>query len=288
MKATWALALFVSAWSATASAATCGRPDLIETFPSADATGVPPNARLFARYASTAEYLNEPISLEHVAVGPEEATSTFDANEGLLSVVPKMPLVAGDKYKISWPALRGLTTAALGTSAEVTFESGSLEDTEAPRFDGARGLAWDIERYDDDCTDAPEDRYRFDVSIGDATDDGPRDMLALVVFQTSGPQSSGSPEPVFVGHLPERGKVAEVRRPIESAIGRICFAALVRDSLGRTSNSADHEVCVTTVRPPFFYGCALARGRGSSSVVMGVVMAVSLAWRSRRRRRGAT
>ena len=279
--------MIVLAWAATARAGPCGRPDLVETFPPSDATDVPVNARLTARYVSTAEYLGEPVSLEHVGVGPEDAPVTFDANEGLLTIAPVVPLTGGDKYKIGWPALRGLTTAALGRGADVTFMAGTGDDQSAPEFAGALGLAWDIERYDDDCTDSPEDRYRFDVSIGEATDDGPRDMLTLVVFQTSGPtQPGGSPEPVFVGHLPERGKVAEVRRPIDAAIGRICFAALVRDSVGRASNSADHEVCVTTVRPPFFYGCSLPPGRGRSWVPIFVVVALGAAWRSRRRPRG--
>src|SRR5882724_3319025 len=117
--------MIVLAWAATARAGPCGRPDLVETFPPTDATDVPVNARLTARYVSTAEYLGEPVSLEHVGVGPEDAPVTFDANEGLLTIAPVVPLTGGDPYKIGWPALRGLTTAALGRGADVTFIAGT-------------------------------------------------------------------------------------------------------------------------------------------------------------------
>jgi hypothetical protein len=71
---------------------------------------------------------------------------------------------------------------------------------------------------------------------------------------------------------------------VNSAVGRICFAALVRDLTGKISNGGDTEVCVRTTRPPFFNGCALVlpgRSTGEAfgmAVVLGLVL---LAWRRR-------
>jgi hypothetical protein len=274
----------ISAWASVATADPCVRPDLLETLPPDGATGVPTNARLAAHYAATAEYLGEPVPLEHVGVGVVPAPATFDASEGLLTIEPADPLVPGDSYKVTWPALRGLTTAALGKGADVTFTAGTTEDAIAPEFGGIHALSWDVERPKDDCSDSPQDRYRFDLSIGDATDDAPRNLLTLVVFQTAGPSlQGGSPEEVLVERLPEPGEEVQVRRSIDAAVGHVCFAALVRDSLGRVSNSTGAEACTTTVRPPFFYGCALARRTPSSSLPWLVLFAVVALARSRRK-----
>src|SRR5689334_3151524 len=53
----------------TAFADPCGHPDLLEAFPPDGAGDVPLNARLSARYASTAEYVDEEVTLEHVGIG---------------------------------------------------------------------------------------------------------------------------------------------------------------------------------------------------------------------------
>ena len=287
----WALAAgaAVIGWTSGAGATPCTRPDLIETLPADGATGVPTNARLSARYASTAEYLGEPIALEHVGVGVEPAPATFNANEGLLTIAPDQPLVPDGTYKITWPALRGLTTAALGKGGDVTFTAGASDDTAAPDFAGVRSVAWDVERPNDDCSDSPQDRYVFDLALADANDDASRDLLTLVVFQTAGPTlSGGSPEPVLVERMPRPGQGAQVRRNIESAVGRVCFAALVRDSLGRISNSAQSEMCTTTVRPPFFYGCATTRTRAVSWPAWLGIFALGAMVGRRRLRHGAT
>jgi MYXO-CTERM domain-containing protein len=284
----WALAAgaAILGWASGARAAPCTRPDLIETLPADGAIDIPINAHLAARYAATAEYLGEAIPLEHVGIGAASATATFGANEGLLTLIPDQPLVAGGTYKVTWPGLRGLTTAALGKGGDVTFTAGGADDAAAPSFDGVRSVAWDVERPNDDCSDSPQDRYRFDLSLGGASDDGPRDMLTLVVFQTAGPAlSGGSPEPVLVQRMPEQGHDVRVWRSIDAAVGHVCFAALVRDSLGRTSGGADGEICVTTVRPPFFYGCSVSRSPTDSWPAWFAVLGVG-AW-LRRRRRGA-
>jgi hypothetical protein len=244
------------------AATPCGRPDLLETFPAEGATDVPVNARLSARYAATAEYVNEEIALEHLGFATEAPRATFDSSEGFLSFQPSEPLVAGDSYVVRWPALRGLTTAGTGKSAEVKFTAGSITDVEPPVFGGVRALSWDVERVDDDCTDSLEDRFVFDLSLDDATDDGGRGMLTLLVFQSKGGSATTSPAPVLAQRFSNSGSRVQVQRSIDSAAGNVCFAALARDSSGRVSNSAAREVCVATVKPPFFYGCSVAGANG--------------------------
>ncbi len=280
-----ALALFSAHF---ARAAPCGRPDLLETTPPNGATDVPINAGLSARYAPSAEYLNEAVTFEHVGVGEETATATFDVNEGLLTIQPAAPLVALDPYKIHWPALRGLSTATLGTGADVAFTAGTTADSAAPTFGGVRSLDWDVERPTDECSDAEDDRFRFDLSFEEATDDGGNPMLTLVVFQTAGPtlRMGEPPLPVLVRRFPGRGERVPVHRSIDVATGRVCFAALARDARGQISQSAQHEVCATTVKPPFFYGCSLAAGpsSGGPSPPALLYFAAVLVLHSRRKR----
>jgi hypothetical protein len=272
----------------------CGQPDLLEAFPADGATDVPVNARLSAHYASTAEYVDEEVTLEHVGFAPETPRATFDASEGFLAFQPSEPLVPGDAYVVHWPSLRGLTTAVAGKGAEVKFTAGSTSDVDAPLFGGVRAISWDVERINDDCTDAPEDRFVFDVALDDATDDGGRGMLTLLVFQSKGGNAGTSPAPVLAQRF--TGARVRVQRSIDSAAGNVCFAALARDSSGRVSNSADREACVTTVKPPFFYGCDLSAAWGrrerrsrTASVALMTLLALSGAWRrgARRGRRRA-
>ena len=270
-----------------AAAAPCGRPDLLETFPADGATDVPVNVRLSARYAATAEYVNEEVTLEHVGFETEAPRVTFDPTEGRLSFEPSLPLVPGDSYVIRWPALRGLTTAGAGKGAEVKFTAGSTQDVEPPLFGGVRAITWDVERIDDDCTDSLEDRFVFDLSLDHAADDGGRGMLTLLVFQSKGGSATMSPTPVLAQRFPESGSRVTVQRAIDSAAGNVCFAALARDSSGRVSSSADREVCVATVRPPFFYGCAVSPvggGRSDRGAALISILGFAAVIRQRARR----
>jgi hypothetical protein len=282
VKLAWAA--FAVLWLAPSavSAAPCGRPDLIETFPKDGATGVPINAQLSARYESVAEYVQEDVTFEHVGVGPEMATVHFDSAEGLLTLSPAAPLVAGESYLIKWPALRGISTAVLGKSADVTFTAGPSQDATAPTFAGVKSVEWDVERSNDDCTGSAEDRFLFDIGLFPASDDSTSDLLTLVVFQTKGPQTTGAPEPVLVQKFPSSGSHAQVRRSIDAAKGDVCFAALVKDSVGQISTSAEHEVCTKTVKPPFFYGCTMTGQRGSPRGLL-LPAFISLLFLARRR-----
>jgi MYXO-CTERM domain-containing protein len=65
-------------------------------------------------------------------------------------------------------------------------------------------------------------------------------------------------------------------------VGRICFAALVRDLTDKISGGGDSEVCVQTTRPPFFNGCAFVpTGRDGTGLGLG---ALGLLLVGRRRR----
>jgi hypothetical protein len=138
-------------------------------------------------------------------------------------------------------------------------------------------VAWDLERERNNCTDDLEDRFVFDLDLGPAADDGGRESLALMVFQTAGPQVQG---PVQVLYRPLSTGPARIRLPVTAAVGHVCFSAQVRDLAGRVSASAQRELCVETTAPPFFHGCAIGgRGDGKALLVLLVVL-----WRWRRRR----
>ncbi len=256
--------------SREARADSCDHPDLIETIPDDLATGVPVNASLFARYATNAQYIDETVTLEQTKGAGDDAgvvagsivpvTVTFDQAEGLLQAAPMAPLMPDTTYVVQWPSLRGLDTATLGTKASTHFTTGTTTDTAAPTFGGIKSVSWDVSRDHDPCTGRVEERYVFDLALGDAADDGGRDSLSLVVFETSGPGIDASaPQPLLVQRIPPAGQ--SVRITSTDLVGHVCFAAIVQDLTGKASTSGA-PMCVDTVAPPFFYSCALGAGRG--------------------------
>jgi len=289
--ATLAVALLVAPLGA--AAAPCGAPDLLEAFPADKATDVPTNATLSAHYASTADYRDENVTLEHVGAGTDTLTGTFDSAEGLLAVSPKEPLVPGDRYVVTWPRLHGIGTSSRGSGRKVAFGAGDVTDAAAPEFAGLTGVEWDVSREHDECTDSLEDRFTFDLALGAASDDGGRASLALVVYQTRGPAISDKDPPVEVllTSIPAKGAKIRVERAIGAGTGPVCFAALVRDLTGTASGGADRTVCATTTAPPFFYGCTVGRGstmntsKAFGSVACGTsLLALSLLVARTRRR----
>jgi hypothetical protein len=268
-------------------AAPCGAPNFISAFPPDGAKAVPMNATLSARYAATAEYNDEPILLARSGAATESLTGSFDSAEGLLSATPADPLLEGAHYTVTWPALHGVGVSERGSSAKVSFTASGITDTLAPEFDGLSGIEWDVDRERDECTDSLEDRFAFDLSLENASDDGGRASLALVVYQTEGPKISAHDPPVQVllAPIPARDQPARVERSIDDASGSVCFAALVRDLTGAASGGAEKNVCTTTVPPPFFYGCNVSPGRTGTSRSALALLATSLVVRRIRRPR---
>lgn len=257
--------------------------------PPDSALDVPPNATLSAHYATSADYLGEPVVL--VLPDGEEQTlpATFDATEVRLSIAPATPLAPGGPYVVRWPALRGLNAAAPGKGGQATFSVVPTPDSASPTFDGVVAASWDLDRSSNDCTDSIEERFSFDLTLGVADDDGGRDDLTLLVFQTSGPAANDASVQVLARALPAAGESARVELPTGDAVGRICFAGLVRDTTGKVSNSADRQACVETTATPFFRGCELAppTRSGQSGSTLGLlagVWAIVLAARRRRDR----
>jgi len=257
-----ALAIATSGRTASAAQNKCGDPDLLDSFPAVSdpPAPVPTNAVLSAHYAPTAQYLGEDVKLQHLPDDPIVVTASFDESEGMLRVSPPEPLVAGDTYQIVWPRLAGIGTASRGNGATVKFTVANGADETAPDFVGLDHIHWDVRRERDQCTDSLEDRFAFDLFPGHAEDDFGTQSLALVVYQTRGPNISSTdpPFPVTTVPLPPEGDSVRILRTIDDAAGRACFAALVRDLQGHASGGAEHEVCVHTTRPPFFYGCHAA------------------------------
>ncbi len=282
-----------------ARADSCDHPDLIETIPDDLATGVPLNASLFARYATNAQYIDETVTLEQTLGGGDDAgvaagtavpvSVTFDQAEGLLQATPMTPLMArAPAYVVKWPSLRGLDTATLGTSASTHFTTGSIIDSASPTFGGLKAVSWDVSREHDSCTDNVQERYVFDLTLGDAADDGGRDALTLIVFETSGPGvDSGAPVPVLVERIPAAGQHVSITKT--DLVGHVCFAAIVQDLTGNPSTSGA-PVCVDTVAPPFFYSCATGPGRHPwrAGLLCAAAMLVVIAKRRTRGRTGAS
>jgi hypothetical protein len=276
-----ATALLIALVAAPARSEDCARPDVVDTVPVDGARNVPTNAGLVARYAINAEYLDEPVLFGEAGRDPEPFTASYEESELLLTFKPPAGLTEGVEYEIVWPSLRGLNTANKGRSRKLRFFAGNAADTEPPSFDGLLAVNWDLEREQDDCTDNIEERFFFDLDLGAATDDGGRDSLSLVVFQTRGPYvDPNAPVPVHVGHFPAPGERARVYATIERTTGDVCFAALARDSTRQTS-SGGQEHCARTVEPPFFEGCSVGR-HGSWWPILLVLSAALL--RGKRRR----
>jgi hypothetical protein len=289
----WALlvALGVTWHAAPTRAAPCAHPDLLDAVPPDRATGVPPNATLQAHYDISAAYAGEDVVLGLPDGSQQAVTVAFDATQGLLTYTPGDPFPPGD-YTLTWPGLwpqRGVSASGPGRGALVHFTVGATADTTAPTFAGLTAVTWDVERKNNDCTSALEDRMVFTLGLGAADDDGGRASLTLVVFQTTGAAVDGGSVPVLTRAVPplDKPQSLQVRLPVGDAVGRICFNALARDLTGKTS-AANHEVCAQTTAPPFFRGCAVAPGsaRGSATGCVVAMMMAAGALVGRRGRRG--
>jgi hypothetical protein len=265
----------------TAQAQQCDRPDLLDTIPTDLATDVPTNAKLFARYDRRAEYTGETVLFGPAGEEPTSFEAFFNENEGLLEVAPPEGLVSGRKYRVEWPELRGISTASRGRGAIVEFTAGEAPDTRPPRFAGVEGVSWSLDRDRDDCTDRADERLLFEIDLASPSDDGTRESLMLVVFQTAGPDidEATAATPVLVRAMPEKNRV-RVRLPLDETVGRVCFAAIVRDLAGFASASGSVEECTTTEAPPFFHGCSIrgprTRQDRGTLLVFSVILYVAL------------
>jgi hypothetical protein len=275
-----------------AAAAPCGKPDLLDMIPPNGALAVPANATWAAYYASTAEYLGEQVIVVTPDGNRQAFPARFDMTEGRLSVTPP-DLPAPGQYTVEWPVLRASGSAEPGTDGKATFTVDDRLDESPPTFEGVQKVSWDYQRDTDECTDEVTKRYVFDLDLGFASDDGGRDGLTLILFQTSGPAADAGSVPVHARALP-KSAAAKVRIAVvpEDAIGRVCFAGLVRDMTGKISNGGDVEACVQTVPPPFFRGCAVAptkegkEGKERGWENLGVGLLLLIAARRGRGRRG--
>jgi hypothetical protein len=272
----------LAALSSTARAQ-CGRPDLIDMIPPNGATGVPPNAMLGAHYAPSTAYLGEDVVLVHPDGSEQLLDATWDKTEKFLSVTPTSPLASSSTYEIRWPILRGINAAAPGQDGKSRFTTGTAFDDAAPTFAGVAGLSWDLERVEDLCIDELVERFVFDIDLGAASDDGGTDELTLLLFQTSGPTVKGMPMALPGRAWPKEGMRAQVKLATGDSVGQICFAGIVRDTLGRISQSGDVVACVQTTDPPFFRGCNLSGQSGGDGVPLAALAILALLLRRRTR-----
>ena len=269
----------------SAAAAPCGRPDVDFTFPPNDATSVPPNALLSAHYSSPASYDDEQVSLVDASGSELGVSVAYDAADSMLRVTPTVPLDAG-YHELLWPGLRSLTGAGVGRGKTTSFFVQTAADQAPPTFQGLTGIDWDLSRDRDPCLDKLNDRFKFELSLGAASDDSGVELLAVQIFETRAPASdSDEPTRVALRAFPEQGKL-EVRRPADES-GKTCFAAVVQDLLGNVSGGGEKEVCIKTKKPPFFDGCSVASAAGTSSSRAGLLWLLASLSLLRRGARGA-
>jgi hypothetical protein len=255
---TSALLLGSLSFSGFAEAAPCGRPDIDSTFPPAAATGVPTNALLAAHYGAPALYVDEAVSLLDSAGNDVPVTLAYDDADSMLRATPDQPLASGH-FNIVWPGLRGVSgTGGVGRGRSLGFTVGSAEDGASPVFEGLSEISWDLARDRDPCLDRLDDRFVFQLKVGQVSDDSGAALLSLLVFETQEPSASRQAEPRRVAAVAwPADRAIEVRRPATEA-GKTCFAAVTQDLVGRVSGGGEREVCVTTQKPPFFDGCAIS------------------------------
>jgi MYXO-CTERM domain-containing protein len=173
------------------------------------------------------------------------------------------------------------------------FTTGTATDGADPSFAGVVGLSWDLERAPDDCVDGLVERFVFDVTLAPASDDGGTSGLTLMLFQTMGPQVMNMPTPIPARAWPRGSNAADAAMPDPSqpvhtqvklakdvSLGEICFAAIVRDTVGHISASNNATACVHTTAPPFFNGCSVAASGAGGLPAALVLLAVA----TRRRR----
>ncbi len=263
-------------------AQSCAKPDALEAFPAYGSAGVPLNAILSAHYFTSAEYDAEPVVLEEIGGERREALGSFNSSEGLLSLDPAGFLKPGMQYVVEWPALRGIRSASRGKSLKVNFSVSNQSDSAPPEFSGIEGVHYRLERDQDGCAETVQDRFVFELKLGQPSDETSNQDLSLVVFQTK-PNSNESAVPVLTRAFPSNGRV-EVPRRIEDSLGKVCFAALVRDLTGKVSASADRVVCTKTVKPPFFQGCSIAYRRAPRAEALGFALLLGGLWARRRAR----
>lgn len=269
----------------SATAAPCGRPDVDFTFPPNDATSVPPNALLSAHYSSPALYDEEQVSLVDASGNELGVSVAYDAADSMLRVTPTVPLDPG-YHELSWPGLRSLTGAGVGRGKTTSFFVQTVVDQAPPTFQGLTGIDWDLSRDRDPCLDKLDDRFKFELSLGAASDDSGVELLSVQIFETRAPASdSDEPTRVALRAFPEQGKL-EVRRPADES-GKTCFAAVVQDLLGNVSGGGEKEVCIKTKKPPFFDGCSVASAAGASASRAGLLWLLASLLLLRRGARGA-
>ena len=208
-----AAAALVALFGAPARGDDCARPDVVDTVPIDGARDVPTNATLIARYAIYAELLGEQVLFGEAGSDLGCFHAVVQRCRALAHLYASGRAHAGSRIRDRVAGPPRSEYREQGPCRKVHFFAGNAADSEPPSFDGLIAVDWDFERENDDCTDRIEERFVFDLDLGAAEDDGGRDSLSLVVFQTQGPTiAPDAPQPIHVGHFPAPGRTREAHR----------------------------------------------------------------------------
>lgn len=265
--------------------AQCAAPAVRQSIPASGEAHVPTTTLLRARYEPPARHEGEPVRIAVDAERPTAIEAWFDAAESTLYA--RAPLAAGRLHTLWWPGLRARGGIERGTGQAVSFVVADLGSDGPPSLDAIDAVRWDVRRTPDPCVRDRVERYEFDLTLSGLHDETPG-LLEVYVFATDGPgvRRDGTPRLLDVAR-PVASNV-RVSLPREEALGRVCFVAAALDASGQWSPTTA-PACTTTLRPPFFAGCAVlpfARGRPGARRLSAVLVLV-LFWIGVGRRRGA-
>ena len=212
----------------------------------------PPNATLAAHYAVVRGLPGRGRRPGHARPGSRRCRRRSTRRRGGSRSRRPIRSSPGATYTVRWPALRGLNAAAPGTGGQAALHGRRGDRRRAARVRRRRRARPGISlRQTNDCTDSIEERFVFDLDLGAATDDGGRDGLTLMLFQTSGPAASGGvgagarARPAARGEA-RAGRPADGRRRRTTSASRAWSAT--RPARSRTAPIG--EACVDTTAAP--------------------------------------
>lgn len=235
-----------------AAGAQCPDPvERILTFPADRANEVPVNVVLHADFPASQEPGGRPTwrvldshSREVDGVeGWDDLSATF---------TPATELEPRSPYYVR------VSVAATGQYLNFEFNTGDDRDRSGPSFGGLSDLDWSHQTDEwlfDNCHISSGEGIVFNLTFPEASDDGPREELCYMVYQTSGPGVSGSTLRARVRYPDDD---LTLMLPAGDGEGDICFRVEARDLIGRVDGNRREQCVEAVVGAIFDDACSVA------------------------------